>query len=381
MPWSNQNGGGPWGGGGDNQGPWGQGPKRPSGGGNGGNGNGGPPDIEDFFRKGQDQFKGMFPGGFSAGLIAIIVLVLAVFWIMQSVYTIQPDQRGVELRFGKPKTDVAQPGLHFMFWPFETVEKVDITERRMSLGGGRGDPEGIMLTGDQNIVDLSFSVIYNVTDPKSFLFDVESPIETLNQVSESAMREVVGRRPANDVYREQREAIAVNVKTIIQETMNEYGSGITVNAVSFQDASPPQQVADAFDEVQRAGQDADRFQQEANQYANKELGAARGNAAVVREAAAAYKDRVVKEAEGEAERFISIYDSYRTAPDVTRKRLYLETMQDALSQSKNVIVDGEGQGVVPYLPLDQIDRDAAQRTQRTLPASSSTQNLTQGASQ
>ena len=274
MPWSNQNGGGPWGGGGgggDNQGPWGQGPKRPGGGGNGG-GNGGPPDIEDFFRKGQDQFKGMFPGGFSIGLVMIVIVVLAGFWVMQSVYTIQPEERGVELRFGVPKADVSGPGLHFMFWPVETVEKANITEQQLNIGSRNSARTGIMLTGDQNIVDVQFAVLYSVTDPQAYLFNVENPIETLQQVAESAMREVVSRRPAQDVFRDDREGISEDVKQIIQSTMDEYGAGLTIAAVSIEDAAPPAEVADAFDEVQRAEQDEDRFLEEANQYANRALG-------------------------------------------------------------------------------------------------------------
>lgn len=379
MPWSNQNGGGggPWGGGGgDNQGPWGQGPKRPSGG-NGG-GNGGPPDIEDFFRKGQDQFKGMFPGGFSAGLVVIIVLIVAAFWVMQSVYTIQPDQRGVELRLGKPKQEIAGPGLHVMIWPIDQVEMVNITEQQINIGGGSSARSGIMLTGDQNIVDIEFAVLFSVTDPEAYLFNVENPIQTLQQVSESAMREVVSSRPAQDVFRDDREGISIDVKDIIQSTLDGYGAGITINDVSIEEAAPPPEVADAFDEVQRAEQDEDRYLEEANQYANKELGAARGEAAQIREAAAAYKDRVVKDAEGEAGRFNSIYETYEAVPEVTRKRLYLETMQQVFARSKNVIIDDKGQGVVPYLPLDAIDRNAQQAKPAT--SNTSTQTLNQGAS-
>ncbi|WP_180897210.1 FtsH protease activity modulator HflK [Martelella soudanensis] len=382
MPWSNQNGGGPWGGGGDNQGPWGQGPKRPSGG-SGGNGNGGPPDIEDFFRRGQDQFKGMFPGGFSTGLIAIIILVVAAFWVMQSLYTIQPDQRGVELRLGKPKQEIAGPGLHLMAWPIDQVETVNITEQQLNIGTGTSGRSGIMLTGDQNIVDIEFVVLFSVTDPEAYLFNVENPIQTLQQVSESAMREVVSSRPAQDVFRDDREGIALDVKDIIQSTLDNYGAGITINAVSIEEAAPPSEVADAFDEVQRAEQDEDRYYEEANQYANKVLGASRGDAAQIREAAAAYKDRVVKDAEGEAGRFNSIYETYTAVPEVTRKRLYLETMQQVFGRSKNVIIDSDGQGVVPYLPLDAIDRAAQDKrpvSQTTTP-SPATQNLTQGASQ
>ncbi|QLF70799.1 FtsH protease activity modulator HflK [Peteryoungia desertarenae] len=361
MPWSNQNGGGggPWGGGGgggNNQGPWGQGPNRPRGGGGGG-GNGTPPDLEDLIRRGQDRLKNVMPGGINGGAFIVIGLVLAVFWVVQSIYTVQPDERGVELRFGKPKDEVSMPGLHFHIWPIETVEIVKVTEQQQNIGGGRGSgaSEGLMLSGDQNIVNVQFSVLYTVTDPAAYLFQLDNPTDTLQQVAESAMREVVGRRPAQDVFRDNREQISSEVRDIIQGTMDAYGAGIAINAVPIEDAAPPREVADAFEEVQRAEQDEDRFVEEANQYANQRLGQARGQAAQIREEAAAYKDRVVKEAEGEAQRFISIYDEYSKAPDVTRQRLYLETMEQVLRNSRKVIIDGD-QGVVPYLPLNEINR-------------------------
>ncbi|OJF92015.1 FtsH protease activity modulator HflK [Pararhizobium antarcticum] len=372
MPWSNQNGGGgPWGGGGgggdngNNKGPWGQGPNRPLGG--GGRGNGGPPDLEEILRRGQDQLKNVVPGGFNGGIVVIGLLLVLGFVLMNSIYTVQPDERGVEMRFGKPKEEIAMPGLHYHFWPFETVEMVKITEQQQNIGsrGGAGDQvaSGLMLSGDQNIVNVQFSVLFSVTDPKAYLFNVEDPADTLQQVSESAMREVVGRRPAQDIFRDNRQAIAADVKTTIQATMDTYGAGISVNTVAIEDAAPPREVADAFDEVQRAEQDEDRFVEEANQYANQVLGRARGQAAQNREEAAAYKDRVVKEAEGEAQRFISVYDQYVKAPEVTRKRLYLETMEDVLGKSKKVIIDEkDGQGVVPYLPLNEIVRPATTST-------------------
>ncbi|QRM55908.1 FtsH protease activity modulator HflK [Sinorhizobium sp. BG8] len=359
MPWSNQNGGGgPWGGGGNNQGPWGQGPNRPRGGG------GGPPDLEEIIRRGQDQLKNVMPGGFNGGVVIIALLLIGVFWLMNSIYTVQPDERGVELRFGKPKEEVSMPGLHFHFWPLETVELVKITEQQQNIGrkgaSVNSENSGLMLSGDQNIVNVQFSVLYSVTDPKAYLFNLEYPAETLQQVSESAMREVVGRRPAQDIFRDNRQAIAESVKATIQATMDSYGSGISVNTVAIEDASPPREVADAFDEVQRAEQDEDRFVEEANQYANQKLGLARGQAAQVREEAAAYKDRVVKEAEGEAQRFVSIYEQYATAPEVTRKRLFLETMESVLKNSKKVIInEGESrQGVVPFLPLNELGKAA-----------------------
>jgi membrane protease subunit HflK len=370
MPWSNQNGGGgPWGGGGgNNQGPWGQGPQRPRG---GGGGNGGPPDLDEIIRRGQDQLKNVMPGGFNGGIFVIAALLIGVFWLMNSIYTVQPDERGVELRFGKPKDEVSMPGLHFMFWPVETVEMVKITEQQQNVGRraaqSGSDNSGLMLTGDQNIVNVQFSVLFSVTDPRAFLFNLEYPAETLQQVAESAMREVVGRRPAQDIFRDNRQAIAESVKATIQATMDAYGAGIAVNTVAIEDAAPPREVADAFDEVQRAEQDEDRFVEEANQYANQRLGRARGEAAQIREEAAAYKDRVVKEAEGEAARFVSVYEQYRLAPDVTRKRLFLETMEGVMKSSKKVIIDEKqgGQGVVPFLPLNELGRGSTQQQQAT----------------
>lgn len=370
MPWSNQNGGGggPWGGGGgnggggsggggNNQGPWGQGPNRPRG---GGGGNGGPPDLEEIIRRGQDRFKNVLPGGINGGVLVIVALLIVAFVGIQSIYTVQPDERGVELRFGKPKDEVSMPGLHFHLWPIETVEIVKVTEQQQNVGARASSSTGtgVMLTGDQNIVNVQFSVLFTVTDPKSYLFNLDSPAETLQQVAESAMREVVGRRPAQDIFRDNRQQIAADVRAIIQGTMDGYGAGISINAVAIEDAAPPREVADAFDEVQRAEQDEDRFVEEANQYANQRLGAARGQAAQIREEASAYKGRVVNEATGEAQRFISVYDQYTQAPDVTRQRLFIETMEQVLKGSKKIIID-EKQGVVPYLPLNEITRGGA----------------------
>jgi modulator of FtsH protease HflK len=362
MPWSNQNGGGggPWGGGGgggNNQGPWGQGPNRPRGSGGGGNQ---PPDLEDLIRRGQDRLKNVVPGGFNGGVFVIVGIVLVAFWAMQSIYTVQPDERGVELRFGKPKQEISMPGLHFHLWPVESVEIVKVTEQQQNVGSrptSSNPGAGLMLSGDQNIVSVQFSVLYTVSDPQAFLFNLEDPSQTLQQVAESAMREVVGRRPAQDVFRDNREEISTQVRAIIQGTMDTYGSGIAINAVPIEDAAPPREVAEAFEEVQRAQQDEDRFVEEANQYSNQRLGQARGQSAQIREEAAAYKDRVVKEAEGEAQRFISVYDEYVKAPDVTRQRIYLETMENVLRNSNKVIID-EQQGVLPYLPLNEITRQS-----------------------
>ncbi|MEL6920708.1 MAG: FtsH protease activity modulator HflK [Pseudomonadota bacterium] len=379
MPWSNQNGGGqsggggngggPWGGGGGNNGgPWGQpprgGPQRPGGGGNQ------PPDIEDLIRQGQDRLKRALPGGGGSnriifGAIGVGALLL---YAVQAFYQVETDERAVELRFGSPKAELSQPGLHFHIWPIETVEKVNIAEKQIQIGSGTGrnGSDGLMLSGDQNIVDVKFSVLYSVTDPSSYLFNVAGPDDTVRQVAESAMREIVGRRPAQDVFRDNRAIIEQEVQASMQRTLDVYGAGIQINRVGLEDAAPPPQVADAFEEVQRAEQDEDRFREEANQYANQNLGRARGEAAQIREDAAGYATRVVQEAEGEAQRFISIYDQYRLAPDVTRQRLFLETMEDVLGRSNKILLEensGGGQGVVPYLPLPEVqNRRAAQQS-------------------
>ncbi|MCV3241011.1 FtsH protease activity modulator HflK [Mesorhizobium sp. ZC-5] len=361
MPWNNQSGGGgggPWGGGGGGNGggPWGQGPRGPSG------PQGSPPDLEDIIRRGQDRLKKALPGGGGAspallGLIAVGVLLV---WVFQAIYTVQPDELAVELRFGKPKQELSEPGLHFHWWPIETVEKANTAEKLVNIGETRsGTSSGLMLSGDQNIVDVKFSVAYQVSDPAAYLFNVSGPDEMVRQVAESAMREAVGRRPAQDIFRDDRQGIADTVRGIIQSTLDSYQAGLAVNAISIEDAAPPREVADAFDEVQRAEQDEDRFVEESNQYSNQKLGQARGEAAQVREEAAAYKNRVVQEAQGEAQRFISVYDEYAKAPDVTRKRLFIETMEKVLKDSNKVILEqGNGQGVIPYLPLPELQKRA-----------------------
>lgn len=367
MPWSNQSGGGgPWGGGGNNGnngggGPWGQGGgnRPPSGGGGGGGGT--PPDLEDIIRKGQDQLRRAIPGGggFSPLTFGLVAIVLLGLYLTQAFYTIQEDQLGVELRFGKPKQEVSSAGLHFHFWPIETYEVANTAENQINIGatGRTSSAAGLMLSGDQNIVDVAFSVLYQVTSPNDYLFNVRDPEGMARQVAESAMREVVGRRPAQDIFRDDRAGIADEVRQITQDTLDSYNAGININAVNIEDVAPPREVADAFDEVQRAEQNEDQFIEEANQYANRILGQARGEGAQILEDAAAYKNRVVEEAKGEAQRFISVYDEYAKAPEVTRKRLFLETMEKVLGDSNKVIVEqGSGQGVVPYLPLPEINK-------------------------
>ncbi|TIT92315.1 MAG: FtsH protease activity modulator HflK, partial [Mesorhizobium sp.] len=322
---------------------------------------GSPPDLEDIIRRGQDRLRRALPGGGGASpaVLGLIALALVVLWAFKAIYTVQPDEVAVELRFGQPKAELSQPGLHFHWWPIETVETAKISEQLVSIGGGASSGSGLMLSGDQNIVNVQFSVAYQVSDPRAYLFDVSDPDGMLTQVAESAMREVVGRRPAQDIFRDDRQGIATSVREIVQNTLDGYKTGLQVNAISIEDAAPPREVADAFDEVQRAEQDEDKFVEQANQYSNQKLGQARGEAAQVREDAAAYKNRVVQEAEGEAQRFISVYNEYAKAPDVTRKRLYLETMERILKDSNKVVVEQRnGQGVLPYLPLPALQPKA-----------------------
>lgn len=367
MPWSNQTGGG-WNNGSNNGGggPWGQGPRGPQRPGPGGQ----PPDLEEIIRRGQDRLRNVLPGGGSGGsgggipvagwILGAVVLVLG--WLYISAYQVDADELGVETVFGKPKEELSTAGLNFAIWPIETAEKIKIVERQVNIGSaGRGaSRQGLMLSGDQNIVEMAFTVLYSVSDPKQFLFNVKDPEGMVSDVGESAMREVVGRRPAQDIFRDDREGIAAEVRDIVQNTLDEYGAGIAIRALNIEDVAPPPQVSDAFDEVQRAEQDEDRVQEQANQYRNKALGEARGEGAQIREDAAAYKNRVVEEAKGEAARFLSVYEQYALAPDVTRKRLFLETMEGVLRDSNKVIIENgqNGTGVVPYLPLPEINNRA-----------------------
>ncbi|ODN70724.1 FtsH protease activity modulator HflK [Methylobrevis pamukkalensis] len=357
MPWSNQSGGGGRGGG---NGPWGQ---PPRGGGSGGGQQ--PPDLEELLRRSQDKLKQMMPGGGgSSGSLALLPLILVVavgFWLYQSVYVVQPDEVGVELQFGKVKPDTNPPGMHFIFWPFETVEKPQVLKENQETIGVNRAPAGsqgnIMLASDQNLVDIKFTVNWKINDPIKYLFQIANQPDLVRVVSEAAMREYVAVTPAETVRTAGRTAGSLAVEDIIQNVLDSYDAGILVTSVNMEQALPPADVRDAFDEVVRAGQDRERFQQQAMEYSNKRLGDARGEASQIREAALGYRDRVIAEATGEAQRFDAVYEQYRLAPDVSRKRMYLETMEEVLSKSKKVIIDqGAGSGVVPYLPLPEVDQ-------------------------
>jgi membrane protease subunit HflK len=252
---------------------------------------------------------------------------------------------------------VEEPGLHFMWWPVEQVEIVQTQQIREAVGSfsNSSSDESQMLSGDQNIIDVDFTVIWRVNNPKSFLFNIDDPEQMVRSVAESAMREFVGRTPDEEVRTGGRQKLEESVQKVTQTTLDAYHAGISIVGVQLEKADPPAEVADAFEEVQRAQQDQDRFQREADAYANKRLGDARGEAARLRAEAEGYKESVIAQAQGEAARFISVYDEYKKAEDVTRKRLYLETMEKVLGRSNKIILDEkDGQGVVPYLPLDEL---------------------------
>ena len=364
MPWENNGGGG----GRNTGGPWGQapggggGPRRPGG--------GNTPNLEDILNRGRDQFRGGLPGGRWA-VIGGILAVLA-FWAANSVYTVAPQEVGVELRFGKPKPDLAGPGLHFLLWPVDTVERVTTTLNQTQIGTATANgtrqsqsgSDGLMLSGDQNIVNVQFSVFWAIDNPQAYLFNVREQESMVRFAAESAMREVVGRRPAQDIYSDDRSGISEEVLQIIRSTLDSYGLGVNVTQILIENAGPPAEVIDAFNEVQRARQDETRLQEEARSYANTLLGDARGRAAALREEAAAYTNRVVQEATGESERFNAIYAEYVNAPEVTRKRLFLETMEQVLGGSEKVLIEAgaNGQGVIPYLPLPELRPGASTTT-------------------
>ena len=379
------NSGGPWGGGSSGGGGGGR-PPGPQGGGNGGgrrpDGDGPQiPDIDELVRKGQDQLRvlmggrgnnggrnggnGNGPRGsgpmFTRSTIGLGILGAVALWAFASFYTVKPEEQSVELFLGK-YSSTGQPGLNFAPWPFVTYEVVPVTsERNEEIGvGGQGTNAGLVLTGDENIVDIDFQVVWNISDPAKFLFNLRDPRMTIRAVSESAMREIIGQSDLSPILNRDRGLIAGRLQDLIQSSLDSYDSGMNVIRVNFDKADPPAQVIDAFREVQAAEQERERLTNQADAYANRVLAGARGEAAQVLEEAEGYRARVVNEAQGEASRFSAVLEEYKKAPDVTRKRLYLETLEEVLGRVDKVIIDESGgsSGVVPYLPLNELRRPA-----------------------
>ena len=267
------------------------------------------------------------------------------------------------LRFGTFNR-IAEPGLHFALWPVETMEKPRVGAVRQINIGNEGN-EGQMLTSDKNIISVPFSVFWRINDAKSFLFNVADQERTIRAVSQSAMREVVGQTRAQAILTTGKNTVEAQVMEITQKLLDEYKAGVTITSINLGDVQPPREVADAFAEVVRAGQNQQQLINEAEQYRNQQFRLAEGEAAKLIEDANAYKASVVAEAEGEAARFLSVYEQYKNAKDVTRERIFLETMEQILGQTNKVIIEqgADGQGVVPYLPLPEVQRRQGSSTQ------------------
>ena len=382
------NSGGPWGGGGSSGGGGGKDgnerPERPNGGGgrrpeSGSN----IPEIDDLVRRGQEQLRvlmggrrgnsgngggggGRRPGPmFTRGTIGLGILAAVVLWAIASFYTVRPEEQSVELFLGD-FYQIGDPGLNFAPWPLVTYEVVAVTrEQTEDIGvGQRGSEAGLMLTGDENVVDIDYQVVWNISDPAKFLFNLRDPRPTIRAVSESAMREIIAQSNLAPILNRDRGVIADQLHDLIQLTLDSYDSGVNIIRVNFDRADPPEPVIDAFRDVQAAEQERDRLKNEADAYANRVLAEARGEAAQILEEAEGYRARVVNEAQGEASRFSAVLEEYLKAPEVTRKRLYLETMESVLGDVDKIILDegvgGQGQGVVPYLPLNELRRNQAE---------------------
>jgi membrane protease subunit HflK len=373
------NNGGPWGGGGDDR--PGDGDNRGNGGRRPPNNGDGPqiPEIDEIMRKGQEQLRVLMGGrgggnganggggggdGFKMtprvwGLGAVVVLGL---WAFTSFYTVRPEEQSVELFLGEYYA-TGNSGLNFAPWPVVTAEVIAVTrENTEQIGLGRAG-DGLMLTTDENIVDIDFEVVWNINDPAKFLFNLRDAENTIRAVSEAAMREVIAASELAPILNRDRALIADTVLSLIQTTLDSYDAGVNVVRLNLDRADPPGEVIDAFREVQAAEQERDRLERTADAYANQVLAGARGESAQLLEEAEAYRAQVVNEAEGEASRFLAVLTEYNLAPEVTRKRLYIETMERILGNVDKVILDTNGEGgqdVVPYLPLNELRRGANQ---------------------
>ncbi len=382
MPWSNQGGGGgggPWGSppgggsggsGGGGPSPWGRPP-------NGGGGGGPQPDIEELLRKSQDQLRKMLPGGFGSSKGAIlVVMVLLALWAASGFYRVLPDEKGVVLRFGEFVRKEEQ-GLRY-HWPtpIETVFTPKVTRvNRIEIGyrSGGGDvrrgvtadrevpDESLMLTGDENIIDIDFTVFWVIKDPVKYLFRIRDPETTVKKAAESAMREVIGRTELQPALTEARQQIETNTLALLQVMLDGYQTGVQVTQVQLQKADPPAPVIDAFNDVQRARSDRERLRNEAEAYRNDIIPRARGDAERLNQESQAYREQVVSLANGDASRFLAIYQAYSQAKEVVSRRMYLETMEQVLRGVNKVIIDAAGgaQGVLPYLPLPQLTHTPA----------------------
>jgi membrane protease subunit HflK len=373
MPWSNQNGGSGGGSGGGNggggwrppnqQGPWG----------GGGGGGRGPQDFEEMLRRGQRQLQQYLPGGAGDGPgakgVAALVLVGALAWLLSGFYTAQPNEVGINQRFGA-YVGKTGPGLNYNWpYPIGSVTKLKVTDRNSVDVGSRVavdrsrmqeqdvPEESLMLTGDENIADVKFRVVWQIDQqkPEDYLFNLRNQQETIKAVAESAMREIVGRTPIQRILTQERKVIEPEARDLIQRVLNGYKAGVQIVEVQLLSVDPPQQVISAFRDVTAAQQDMQRLRNEAEAYANRVVPVARGEAARIEREAEAYRTQTIAEATGQAARFEQVRAEYEKAPDVTRERIYLETMERVLGRSDKTILAAPTGSVVPYLPLPALD--------------------------
>lgn len=394
------NTGGPWGGGGNAGG--GGGRDEGPGGNRGNNGGGGRgpggdkpqiPEIDELVKKGQEQLRVLMGGGngrgrsggsggeggggplLTRGTVGLAVVAAVIAWGMASFYTVRPEQQSIELFLGE-FSEVGTEGLNFAPWPVVTAEVFDVTTNRteeLGVRRGNSDNDGLMLTTDENIVDIDFQVVWNIKNAEQFKFSLRDPEASVRAISESAMREVIAQSELAPILSRDRGAVADQVKVLIQTTLDNRETGINVLRVNLNKVDPPSQtviitngdgsstqgsVVDAFRDVQAAEQERDRVERQADAYANRRTAEARGESAQLLEAAEGYRARVVNDAIGEASRFEAVLTEFTAAPEVTRKRLYLETMEKVLGGVDKIILEGGAgsQGVVPYLPLNELRR-------------------------
>ena len=387
MAWNN-NSGGPWGsggsGGGGGGGPWG-------GGGNGNRGGGGPfgsrrpPDMEDVIRRGQERLRNLIPGGFGSFKgILLIVLAAIVIWLLTGFFRVQPNQQAVQLIFGKPFGQPAEQGLHYNLpSPIGNVVVVNFQDLRRtvigSLGSGGGgfnrgarptSTENLMLTGDENIVDIEFAVLWQVKDVVHYAFAVRNGEENVRAAAEAVMREVIGQTTLQNALGDGRTKVEQDAKDLLQKILDEYDAGVRVAQIQLQRVDPPQDVIGAFRDVQTARNDKERNINEANTYRNQQLPRAKGEASAIIQKAEGYKAQKVASAKGDIQRFNQVYEQYAKARDITSERIYLETIEEVMRNVNKVLVDksAAGPGVVPYLPLPRLDSSQSP-TARTAPPS------------
>jgi membrane protease subunit HflK len=321
-----------------------------------------------LLRRGQDRFRRILPRRLGSGGFGLIALTAFALWLLSGLYVVSPGERGVETRFGRFTQETKQGLNYHLPYPIESVRTPNVDfVNRVEVGfhsvseGGRTQQqqdvpeESLMLTGDENIVDVDFGVLWNIKSAPNFLFNVKEPEQTVKAVAESAMREIVGKSRIDQLQTEERTDTQDKAKNLIQHTLDSYGSGINIVQVQMQKVDPPEQVIESFRDVQAARADKERAINEALAYRNKVVPEARGKSEQIRQSAQAYREQVVAQAQGEAQRFTAILAQYQQAKTVTRERMYLETMERVLGRIDKVVIDDKStSGVVPYLPLDAL---------------------------